>query len=184
MLRRLSMDFTTRKSHIESHCEIQKKHGVKESSYLENLKKHILPLSQEKIDFNIAKLEWELDHIKFTEEMGKCPCSHVIREHCYIRNKLNHNMTHVGNECIKKFMNMDTGTLFSGFRRINSDQTAKPNKALIDYAYQKGYLQDNQHRFLLDIKTKRIPLTEKQKDWLRFINNKILGDIVVRHLPN
>lgn len=156
---------------------------AKQNSYLENLKKHILPLSESK-DFNIAKLEWKLDYIKKTKELGKCPCSHPIKEHCYIKNKKNHNTTHVGNECIKKFMDIDTGTLFAGLQRINRDQTSKPNAALIKYAYERGYLYDNQHQFLLDIKSKKRPLTEKQKNFLKKINYKILNDIVVRCLPD
>lgn len=178
------MDFTQRKNLTKSRCEIQPKHDVKESSYLKNLKEHILPRSEEKSDFDIAKLEWQFVRIKFTKEMGKCPCGHAIKEHCYIKNRLNQNVTHVGNECIKKFMNMDAAPLFYGLHKINNDQTAKPNRALIEYAYKKAYLHDNQHRFLLDIRARKRELTVKQKKWLRFINNKILGEIVVRRLPD
>lgn len=172
-----------RKISIETYCEIQLKQDIVMSSYLENLSKHIVERSVSE-DFMVAKEEWELDRIKITKEFGKCPCGHAIKEHCYIKNKLNHNMTHVGNECIKKFMRMDTGNLFSGLQRINKNQTAKPNSAVIDYAYGRGYLQENQHQFLQQIKSEKRKLTDKQKGWLEFINNKILNDIVVRRLPN
>lgn len=173
-----------RRNSIESYCEIRLKQNiVMSSSYLKNLSEHIVKFSVSN-DFITAKEEWQLDHIKITKEFGKCPCGHAIKEHCYIRNNLNNNMTHVGNECIKKFMKMDTGNLFSGLHRINKNQTTKPNSAVIDYAYGRGYLQENQHQFLQQIKSKRRQLTDKQKEWLQFINNKILNDIVVRRLPN
>lgn len=159
-----------RKISIETYCEIQLKQDIVMSSYLENLSKHIVKLSVSE-DFIVAKDEWELHHIRITKEFRKCPCGHAIKEHCYIRNRLNNNMTHVGNECIKKFMRMDMDKLFSGLQRINKNQTSKPNSAVIDYAYGRGYLQENQHQFLQQIKSGKLKLTDKQKGWLLTISN-------------
>lgn len=77
-----------RKISIETYCEIQLKQDIVMSSYLENLSKHIVKLSVSE-DFIVAKDEWELHHIRITKEFRKCPCGHAIKEHCYIRNRLN-----------------------------------------------------------------------------------------------
>lgn len=151
----------------------------------EYLKNHILPLSQNKSDFNLAKSEWTLDHIYRTTHSGQCPCTKKgIIEHCYIRNKKNGNMTFVGNVCVRKFMDIDTGKLFSGLKKLQNDEKAKPNRDLIENAMQKGYLHGiNEYRFLKNIKMCR-NLTEKQQRWLCFINRRIIQVTVVRKLPN
>lgn len=157
--------------------------ATRQNTYLERLKAHFLPLSLAD-NFEAAKLEWKLDHVVVTEEYGSCPCGKEIKEHCYLKNEKNGKETHVGNECVKKFMNINTGTLFSGFKKIQANQTAKPNAALIEYAYERGYLYDNQYEFLLDIKNQRRALTENQANFLRKINWKIINGFVVRRLPN
>lgn len=148
-----------------------------------NLKAHILPLSEEKFDFNLAKLEWELDYVVFTIEFGQCPCSQRIKEHCHLRNKINGNTTHVGNICVERFMGIDAGQLFNGLRKIRNNPEAPPNRDLIEYALARGYLYgDNEYDFLRNVVNKR-RLSEKQKQWLTFINRRIIEQIVVRELP-
>lgn len=162
--------------------------GRKSKVKFENLKNHILPLSVEKTNFEAAKTEWELDHVKITEEFGKCPCSHPIKEHCYMINKKNGNSTYVGNVCVRRFMDIDTGNLFSGLAQIKKKNTTKPNIAVIEYARKKGYLYDaddgddnREYNFLKGIRQKR-KLTPKQEHWLQKINRRIIEAIVVRRI--
>ena len=87
---------------------------------IETLKKHILPLS-ESSDFDKAKLEWKLSRVEVHEDWNKCPCGHSIKELCFIENNMNGNATHVGNVCINKFIEIDTGNIFECLKRIIND---------------------------------------------------------------
>jgi len=117
-------------------------------------------------------------------EFGECPCGHVIKEHCYLKNKENGETTHVGNVCVKRFMEIDATNLFAGLKRIEKKDTAKPNAALIEYAEERGYLYgNNEYEFLQNIKRKR-DLSEKQEHWLTKINRRIVNEIVVQRLPD
>jgi hypothetical protein len=84
-----------------------------EGNSFERLKSHILPLSASQ-SFNVARTEWSLVAVEISEEFDQCPCGQDIKEHCYIRNRLNGNQTYVGNVC-----------LFDGLKRIAKDLTAK-----------------------------------------------------------
>ncbi|WP_336657619.1 hypothetical protein [Enterobacter hormaechei] len=103
-----------------------------------------------------------------------------IKEHCYIENKKNGNTTYVGNVCINRFLNISTGTLFEGLKRIKKNIHANPNLALIEYANDKGYLYDKEYDFLVDTMKKR-NLSEKQRLWKEKINNRILKEVVVKN---
>lgn len=145
----------------------------------QRLSAHILPLSAAN-DFHEACREWFLVDVQLSEDWGACPCGQGIKEHCYIRNRVNGNTTWVGNVCVRRFMQIDAGNLFSGLRRIAANDTASPTPDLIDYARRKGYLYgDNEHKFLLDTMRKR-KLTSKQLDWRQKINRRILQQIVVK----
>lgn len=111
--------------------------------------------------------------------MDKCPCGQEIKEHCYIENKKNGNKTYVGNVCINRFLEISTGTLFDGLKRIRNDISANPNQALIEYANDKGYLFDKEYEFLISTMKKR-NLTDKQKSWKEKINHRILNEVVVK----
>lgn len=139
----------------------------------ERLKEHIIPLSVAS-DFQTAKAEWRLVAIEISDEFDNCPCGQEIKEHCYIRNRLNGNETYVGNVCIKNFMGIDTGNLFDGLKRIAKDIDANANEDLIEHAWRMGYLHDEkEYMFLQSIKRKR-KLSEKQLQWKRFINKRIV----------
>ena len=150
-----------------------------ESHNFERLQAHILFLSVSD-NFEVARKEWSLHSIEISEEMDNCPCGQEIKEHCYIENKRNGNTTYVGNVCINRFLEISTGTLFDGLKRIKKDINANPNQALIDYANEKGYLFDKEYEFLISTMKKRI-LTDKQKAWKEKINNRILKEIVVKN---
>lgn len=150
-----------------------------ESHNFERLKEHILSLSVSK-NFEVAKTEWSLHSIEVSEEMDSCPCGQDIKEHCYIENNKNGNTTYVGNVCINRFLNISTGTLFDGLKRIKKDIYANPNLALIEYAKSKGYLFDKDYDFLIGTMKKR-NLSDKQRQWKEKINNRILREVVVKN---
>ncbi|PHS24604.1 MAG: hypothetical protein COA84_08910 [Robiginitomaculum sp.] len=150
-----------------------------EGHNFEQLKAHILPLSQSN-NFNIARTEWDLVGVEISDEIDNCPCGQVIKEHCYIRNRLTGSGTFVGNVCINRFMQIDTGNLFDGLKRIASDDTANANHDLIEYAFRKGYLfGENEYNFLKQTVLKR-KLSLAQIKWKQKINRRIINKTIVR----
>lgn len=144
----------------------------------ERLKAHILPLSEAN-DFETARKEWRLIGIELSEEFDNCPCGKEIKEHCYIENTKTHNKTYVGNVCINRFIGIETGNLFNGLRRIMADPAANANSELIEYAFERGFIYENEYKFLIDTKRKR-KLTERQLAWKEKINRRITNKTVVR----
>ncbi len=150
-----------------------------DSHNFERLKAHILPLSVSK-NFDVARMEWELVAVEISEEFDYCPCGQEIKEHCYIENRRNRNKTYVGNVCINRFIQIDTGNLFDGLRRIALDPTANPNGDLIDHAFRMGYLfNEKEYSFLHQIKRKR-NLSQAQMAWKIKINRRIVSKTVVQ----
>lgn len=144
----------------------------------ERLRDHILPLSHSKV-FEQARLEWKLDSVEVSDEFDSCPCGKEIKEHCYIRNTVTGNQTYVGNVCVNRFMEIDTGTLFSGLKKIKANPTANANLAVIEYADSKGFLFEKELAFLKQTARKR-NLSVAQKSWKEKINNRILNETVVQ----
>ena len=143
------------------------------------LEAHILSLSVSSV-FNDARKEWSLVGVEISEEFGECPCGQQIKEHCYIRNSLNNNKTWVGNICINRFIQLDTGNLFEGIKRIARNQTANANIDVVEYAYERGYLYGkNEYMFLLETALKR-KLSAAQLSWKTKINRRIVNQIVVK----
>lgn len=148
------------------------------SHNVENLKRHILPLSQAS-SFDAAIREWDLVSVEITEETDRCPCGQEIKEHCYIRNRVTGSQTYVGNVCINRFMHMETNALFQGLKRIRDDPKANANVAVIEYARENGFLFENEYGFLISTARKR-NLSERQISWKEKINFRILSRTVVR----
>jgi len=144
----------------------------------ERLKEHILPISQSD-DFYHAKKEWLLVDVEINEDWDNCPCGQDIKELCYIQNQLNGNKTYVGNVCINRFLEIDTGCLFDGLKRIAKDDNANANQDLIVHAYKLGYIFEKEYQFLMSIKLKR-KLSDKQRAWRQKINLRIINKTVVR----
>ncbi len=143
------------------------------------LREHICSVSVAPF-WEAAVREWELFGIEKSEEWGQCPCGQKIKEHCFLRNRINDAVTHVGNVCVNRFMSIETDSLFQGLRKIAADSKAKPNAALIDYAFRTGFLfGQNEYEFLTDVARKRI-LTPKQASWIEKINRRILSKTIVR----
>jgi hypothetical protein len=149
-----------------------------ESHILERLKAHILPLSRAH-SFETARREWDLIGIEMSEELDNCPCGQEILEHCIIKNRLNGNITYVGNVCINRFIGIATGNLFQGLKRIAKDHSANPNEDLIEHAQKFGYLYEKEYDFLMETRHKR-KLSTKQLAWKEKINRRIVNKIVVR----
>lgn len=144
----------------------------------EHLKEHILDLSSSN-HFSEAIKEWELAGIQYSEEFTTCPCHTKIKERCYISNSINGNSTYVGNVCISRFDNeqLHTGNAFDGLRKIMADDSKMPNIALIGLSARLGYLYDErEYKFLTDNVRKR-NLSEKQINWLKKINRRIINKI-------
>jgi len=145
----------------------------------ERLKAHILPMSVSQV-FEIARTEWSLVAVEISDEWDECPCGKDIKEHCYIRNRINGRETYVGNVCINRFVGIDTGNLFDGLKRIAKDPTANANRDLIEHAYKMGYLYgEKEYTFLKQTMLKR-KLSPKQLDWKVKINRRIVAQTVVQ----
>lgn len=145
----------------------------------ERLKAHILSLSVSQ-RFDQARTEWSLVAVEISEEFDHCPCGQEIKEHCYIRNGRNGNETYVGNVCINRFIQIDTGNLFDGLKRIAKDLTANANNDLIEHAYRMGYLYgEKEYVFLKQTMLKR-NLSSAQIEWKKKINRRIVSQTVVR----
>jgi hypothetical protein len=76
-------------------------------------------------------------------------------------------------------MELDTGTLFAGLKRIKADADTAPNDALIAHANSHGYLYENEYEFLKQTVRKR-SLSDKQLSWRQKINRRIISQTVVR----
>jgi hypothetical protein len=93
---------------------------------------------------------------------------------------LNGNATYVGNVCINRFIQIDTGNLFDGLKRIAADIRANANHDLIEHAWRRGYLfGENEYNFLKRTTLKR-NLTPAQLAWKEKINRRILAKTKVR----
>lgn len=150
-----------------------------EGHNFERLKAHILPLSEAR-DFNAARTEWSLIAVEISEEFDECPCGQEIKEHCYIRNGLNGNETYVGNVCINRFIQIDTGNLFEGLKRIAKNNAANANSDLIEHAFRMGYLfGEKEYSFLKQTMHTR-KLSAAQIAWKIKINRRIVKQTVVR----
>ena len=117
--------------------------------------------------------------MEISDEWDHCPCGQDIKEHCYIRNRMTDRETYVGNVCINRFIQIDTGNLFDGLKRIAKDPTANANSDLIEHAMRMGYLYgEKEYTFLKKTVRKRI-LSEEQLAWKVKINRRIIAQTVV-----
>lgn len=137
---------------------------------------HIINLSTAK-SWYAAKAEWSLDRIYMNNDTQNCPCGHVIKEVCVIRNSMNGNETEVGNVCVYKFMAIDSRSLFDSFRRVSSGASKTFSEDMIAYARRHNLISNWDVTFYLDIRTKR-RLTERQLAQKNRINGQILTFVV------
>ena len=121
----------------------------------------IISLSQSDI-WDKAKLEWALNEIYQAEEPETCLCGHFpIIEICVLRNKFNGNNATVGNCCVKKFIGLPSDKIFQAVKRVKKDNQKSLNAEAIEYGKNKGWLNQWEYDFYMDIMRKR-NLSSKQ----------------------
>jgi hypothetical protein len=130
---------------------------------------HITTLSHSQV-FETARGEWDLEFITF-EELDSCPCGQLIREKCWLHNRVTGYDTFVGNVCVNRFMGINTKALMTGLKRVKRGGNA--NYATINYWKGLGQITHWERRFLLDIHRKRV-LSPKQASWKTYIYRKVV----------
>ena len=140
--------------------------------------KQILSLSQSK-NWEIAKSEWLLKDVFFSEEHDTCLCGHYpIIELCIIENKKNTKTATVGNCCVKKFIGLPSDSIFQAIKRIKKDKSKSLNSVAIEHAYTKKWINQWEYDFYCDTLKKR-KLTEKQSAKRNQINEKVFKNFEV-----
>ncbi|EIZ1047419.1 hypothetical protein CGH23_22775 [Vibrio parahaemolyticus] len=138
------------------------------------LTEEIIKLSQSQL-WDVAKSEWTLYEIYEADEPERCLCGHFpIIEICNLKNKLNSNYVTVGNCCVKKFIGLPSDKIFQAIKRVRRDDEKSLNAEAISHAYDKGWINDWEKSFYLDVMRKR-KLTSKQRNKKIQINNKLAG---------
>jgi hypothetical protein len=127
--------------------------------------------------WEIAKTEWILNEIYFSDEPETCLCGHFpIIELCELKNKENENIATVGNCCVKKFIGLPTDKIFQAVKRIRKDGGKSLNGEAIKLAYSKKWINKWEFDFYEDTFRKR-KLSDKQIQKRKQINEKILLNI-------
>ena len=108
-----------------------------------------MPLSEAR-RFDLARTVWSLVAVEISDEFDQCPCGQNIKEHCYIRNRVNGDEAYVGNVCINRFIQIDAGNQFDGLKRIAKDLIANANNDLIDHAYRMGYFSEKEFQWKIN----------------------------------
>ncbi|AVH29230.1 hypothetical protein [Vibrio diabolicus] len=136
------------------------------------LTEEIIKLSQSQL-WDVAKSEWTLYEIYEADEPERCLCGHFpIIEICNLKNKLNSNYATVGNCCVKKFIGLPSDKIFQAIKRVRKDDEKSLNAEAITHAYDKGWINDWEKSFYLDVMRKR-KLTPNQLNKKAQINNKL-----------
>lgn len=124
--------------------------------------------------WELAKIEWVLDSIYFSEEPEACLCGHFpIIELCELKNTKNGNSATVGNCCVKKFLGLPSDKIFQAVKRIRVDSDKNLNGETIELAYSKGWINEWEYKFYGDVFAKR-NFSDKQLAKKKQINEKIL----------
>ncbi|TOQ66508.1 hypothetical protein [Vibrio parahaemolyticus] len=136
------------------------------------LTEEIIKLSQSQL-WDVAKSEWTLYEIYEADEPERCLCGHFpIVEICNLKNKLNSNYATVGNCCVKKFIGLPSDKIFQAIKRVRKDDEKSLNAEAISHAHDKGWINDWEKSFYLDVMRKR-KLTPNQLNKEVQINNKL-----------
>lgn len=126
-------------------------------------------------DWDSARREWELHSITLSDTPDVCLCGHhPIFELCYIANGATGAVVVVGNRCVEQFLGLPSKNLFAGLKRIKVNAVKSMNRALIEHARGKGWLDDWEYGFCIDTMRKR-KLTELQNEKRSEINRKVLA---------
>lgn len=141
----------------------------------ESLRDHIIALSVAD-SWDLARAEWDLSEIYRSDDLQSCPCGQPILEICVIRNRLTKNTAEVGNVCVNKFLRLPSEKLFTSVRYVREDAGRSFSKEMIEYAYEKRFINDWEYKFYMDIRRKR-SLSGKQAEKKEQVNNRILDRI-------
>lgn len=146
------------------------------SEYRNRLTEEIINRSQSRV-WEIAKLEWSLYEIYEAEEPETCLCGHFpIIEICILLNKMNGQFAKVGNCCVKKFLNLPSVLIFQAIKRIKKDNHQSLNAEAIQYAYDKGWINEWEYKFSKDTMRKR-NLSPNQLCCRIKVNNKVIANM-------
>jgi hypothetical protein len=130
--------------------------------------------------WNIAKSEWVLNEIFFSENPDTCLCGHYpIKELCEIKNRLNNKLVVVGNCCVKKFIGLPSDNIFQGLKRVMKDYSKSLNIDAIEIALYKDWINDWEYKFYVDTFRRR-KLSEKQLIKRTQINEKVIRMIKLK----
>jgi len=149
-----------------------------EGFHFERLKSEILPLSSAQV-WATARKEWRLINIVQAEpeQPETCLCGHhPILELCEIRNETTGKTATVGNQCVMRFLGLETEALFRGIRRIRKDDSKSMGPDLAVWLFERSALTKWEYDFQSDTTRKRV-LTQKQLSLRQKINAKALQSI-------
>lgn len=128
-------------------------------------------------NWGAAKLEWKLHEIYESETPETCLCGHSpIIEICILSNTRNLSQAVVGNCCVKKFIGLPSDKIFQAIKRVRKDKTKSLNAEAIDHAFQKGWINDWEKDFYLNVMRKR-KLTANQQVKKAQINEKLANNM-------
>ncbi len=140
------------------------------------LTKEIISLSDSNIWYK-AKKEWKLNEIYEADIPERCLCGHFpIKEICVLQNAINQKQAIVGNCCVKKFIGLPSDKIFTAIKRVRKENEKSLNSEAIEYSYEKGWINDWEKNFYLDIMNKR-KLKEKQLQKKVEINKKLVKNM-------
>jgi len=124
-----------------------------------------------------ARGEWRLVNVFFAEEPQTCLCGHnPIIECCVLYNAQTGAEAIVGNVCVNRFLNLPSAKLFPAFDRIRRDPERALNAAAIEFAFDRGWINDWEREFYLDTRTKRL-LSDRQLSKRVEINRGVLSKL-------
>lgn len=131
----------------------------------------------ESINWDSAKLEWDLKSIYIAYHPESCLCGHYpISEVCLIINRKNKKTVRVGNCCVKKFLKLGSDKIFRSIKNVQKDISKSLNVETIDFAYKKKWIDEWQKNFYKNIWIKR-KLTDKQRNKKIDVNKRILYEL-------
>ena len=132
--------------------------------------------------WDAAKLEWQLQEVFESDDPDTCLCGHFpINEICILRNRSSDTQVVVGNCCVKKFIGLPSDKLFQAVKRIRKDLENSLNADAIQHAHEKGWINQWERDFYLDIMRKRI-LSSRQTAVKVRINEKVLRNMYRRRV--
>ena len=145
----------------------------------ETLRSEIIDRSVSK-QWETARREWSVYDIWLSDEPDVCLCGHSpIKEICDLENGSNGAHVVVGNCCVQRFMELESGNLFAGLRRIKEDTEKSMNWEMIQHAWQMDWITEWEYVFCVDTIRKR-KLSPKQNAIRVRINESVMARCVRR----